>query len=258
MPRRKMGSVEGRSVHPSPQVWLSSLWLFYPCNYVGAIHLSGITGKSLVQIATLLVKEEDFSFVVLPPPMSALASRRCAFYASSVFAARCQISTENELYVIALNALTRRAHSVHEMKQKLGQRTEDEKLIRAVMVKLKEHRYLDDARYALEFARTRVQVRKQGRFRIARELRTRGVPDLPIEVALDAVFAETDEASLVRAKLQRMAEAKGSLDARKVASLYRSLLRAGFGGDVIRAEIRKIGAGDIESDAEPGGNSDPG
>jgi regulatory protein len=187
----------------------------------------------------------------------ALDSDGGSFYASWVFAARRQLSTENELYVAAVNALARRAHSVHEMNAMLGRRTEEEKLIRAVVDKLKEHRYLDDARYALEFARTRVRIRRQGRFRIARELRSRGVPDAPIEAALDAVFAETDEAGLVRAKLQRMAKAKGPLDARKTASIYRSLLRAGFGSDVIRAELRALGAGDVESDPEPAANSDP-
>ncbi|MGA8232252.1 MAG: regulatory protein RecX [Candidatus Acidiferrales bacterium] len=188
---------------------------------------------------------------------AALDSDGCSFYASWVFAARRQLSTENELYVAAVNALARRAHSVHEMKAMLGRRTEDEKLIHAVVDKLKEHRYLDDARYALEFTRTRVRIRRQGRFRIARELRNRGVPDAPIEAALDAVFAETDEAGLVRAKLQRMAKAKGPLDARKTASIYRSLLRAGFGGDVIQAEIRALGAGDVESDPDPAESSDP-
>ena len=174
-----------------------------------------------------------------------------------MFAARRQLSTENELYVAAVNALARRAHSVHEMKTMLGRRTEDEKLIRAVLDKLKDHRYLDDARYALEFTRSRVRTRRQGRFRIARELRTRGVPDAPIEAALDAVFAETDESALVRAKLQRMTKARGPLDARKIASIYRSLLRAGFGGDVIQNEIRALGAGDVDSEVEPAGNSDP-
>jgi len=174
-----------------------------------------------------------------------------------VFAARRQLSTENELYVAAVNALARRAHSVHEMKTLLARRTEDEKLIRAVVDKLKDHSYLDDARYALEFTRSRVRTRRQGRFRIARELRTRGVPDAPIEAALELVFAETDESALVRAKLQRMAKSRGPLDARKIASIYRSLLRAGFGGDVIQKEIRALGAADVESDPEPAGNSDP-
>jgi regulatory protein len=157
-----------------------------------------------------------------------------------------KLDTEQELYASALRALMRRAHSIHEMREYLGRRADDRELVSTVVAKLRENRYLDDARYALDYARAHAQTRRQGRFRIARELRARGVPDQHIEAALDVVFAETDEAALVRARLQRRfgpSKAKGErilLDRRKLASLYGSLLRAGFSSDTIRAEIRAL------------------
>lgn len=153
-----------------------------------------------------------------------------------------KLAIEAELYAAALHALMRRAHSVHEMKELLARRAQEEAMVRPVLEKLKGHKYLDDARYALDYARHHAQSRRQGKFRIARELRGRGVPDRHIEAALDAVFAETDESSLVRARLKRMSKSRGALDERKIASLYRSLLRAGFSGDVIRSEIRALKA----------------
>jgi regulatory protein len=152
-----------------------------------------------------------------------------------------QISTEQELYASAVGALSRRAHSIHEMRKYLERRTEQKDLTSQVIARLRERDYLNDARYALDFARHHATTRKQGRFRIARELRTRGVPDRYIEAALDTVFAETDEAALVRIRLQRrMAHVRGPLDQRKLASLYGSLLRAGFSSDIIRAELHAI------------------
>ena len=138
----------------------------------------------------------------------------------------------------------RRAHSVHEMRKYLERRSEEKEAVLSVIARLREQNYLDDARYAAEFARLHANSRRQGRFRIARELRARGVTDRHIEAAVDAVFAETDEASLVRDRIQRkLARMRGSSDAKidqkKIASLYRSLLAAGFSGDTIRAEIRK-------------------
>jgi regulatory protein len=142
----------------------------------------------------------------------------------------------------------RRAHSIHEMKQYLHRRAEDDECIPPIIARLRELKYLDDARYALEFARMHAKSRRQGRFRIARELRTRGVPDHHIEVALEAVFAETDEASLVRAQIKRrLSNNRGPLDQKKIASLYRSLLRSGFSSDLIRSEVRS--ATKIDSDA---------
>jgi regulatory protein len=171
-------------------------------------------------------------------------------YASSVRSSPRKLSTEADLYAAALRALTRRAHSIHEMKQYLHRRAEDDALIPPLIARLRELNYLDDARYALNFARTHAQSRRQGRFRIARELRNRGVPDQHIEAALEAVFAETDEASLAREQIKRRLSSKrGPLDQKKIASLYRSLLRSGFSSEIIRSEMRT--AAKVDSDALP-------
>jgi regulatory protein len=146
---------------------------------------------------------------------------------------------ESQLYAAALGALMRRAHSVHEMKEYLKLRAENSDDAAAVLQRLKEQNYIDDARYARDYARAHAQGRRQGKFRIARELRARGVPDRHIEAALDAAFAETDENALVRARLERkLRQLRGPLDERKRASIYQSLLRAGFSADAIRTELR--------------------
>ena len=157
-----------------------------------------------------------------------------------------KVATEQDLYTLSLRALMRRAHSIHEMRESLGKRAEDAELVSQVIARLREQKYLDDAKYALDYARQHANARRQGRFRIARELRTRGVPDRYIEAALDAVFAETDEAALVRARLKRqLANIRGSLGQNEIASIYRSLLRAGFSADIIRAELRGVTHGDL-------------
>jgi regulatory protein len=159
---------------------------------------------------------------------------------------RRKLWTEHQLNMSAQRALMRRAHSIHEMKQYLERRAEDKDLVPPVIARLRELNYLDDARYALEFARQHAHLRRQGRYRIARDLRSRGVPDRHIEAALEAVFAETDETSLVRARLKRrLSHLRGQLDQRKIASLYRSLLAAGFSSEMIRAELKGVTHGDL-------------
>lgn len=140
----------------------------------------------------------------------------------------------------------RRAHSIHEMRAHLERRAEDKDAVSQVIARLREQNYLDDARYALEFARRHANARRQGRFRISRELRTRGVPDRHIDAALDAVFSDTPEAELVRARLKRrLSHVRGALSQRQIAGIYRSLLRAGFAADVVRAELRGVTHGDL-------------
>jgi regulatory protein len=150
----------------------------------------------------------------------------------------------------------RRAHSIHEMREYLERRAFEKESIDGVIARLREQNYLDDARYALEFARRHANSRRQGRFRIARELRTRGVPDRHIEAALDAVFAETGEDELVRVRLKRhLSHLRGALDRRQIASLYRSLLRAGFSADIIREELRGVTRGELPELPDPDDDS---
>lgn len=186
--------------------------------------------------------------------------------------------TEDALYAAALRALTRRAYSVHEMRKWLGERAESRRLADAVLVRLKERGYVDDARYARQYARQRVAGRRLGRFRVARDLRARGVPDKHSEAALDEVFAETDQAALLRKRIERkLRSLRGktavrtgrtgadsqvrpcgsgtvsaptglALDQKQLASLYASLLRAGFPSDMIRRELRALSK---QSDAPP-------
>jgi regulatory protein len=163
-----------------------------------------------------------------------------------------QFETEPELYDAAIKILMRRAHSVSEMKKALARRCEDEKLVRSVVDRLKRESLLDDARYARQFTRHRTESRKQGQFRIARELRARGVPDKHIETALKDAAEETDPAALVRQRIERKLRVwRGEIDEKKMASLYRSLLGAGFPADLIRKELHRITREDVpEVDVE--------
>jgi regulatory protein len=152
-----------------------------------------------------------------------------------------QVETETELYEAAVRALMRRAYSVYEMKQLLGRRTEDEKLLRTVMDRLKRAKMIDDDRFAKQFARQRTEIRRQGKFRIARDLRARGVPDRHIEAALAETAKQTDESAVVRQRLERKLRSfRGEITENKIASMYRSLLRAGFSADVVRHELKAI------------------
>jgi regulatory protein len=158
-----------------------------------------------------------------------------------VFSKPRKLDTEAELYDVAVRALMRRAHSVHEMKQKLDRRSDNKLLVQVVMARLKENGQIDDARYAKQFARQRTQSRKQGKFRIARDLRGRGIPDRHIEAALEEAAKETDESALVRQRIERKLRSyRGEIDDKKIASMYRSLLRAGFSSDIIRRELRAM------------------
>ena len=161
------------------------------------------------------------------------------------------IDSEPALYDAAVKILSRRAHSVSEMKKALIRRTADEELIQKVLARLKQNGLIDDARYAKQFARQRTEIRHQGKYRVARELRARGVPDQHIETAVEEAAANSDEAAMVRQRIDRKLkffrgpQTEKKIDDRKIASLYRTLLRAGFSSDTIRAELKRATSEDL-------------
>jgi len=158
-----------------------------------------------------------------------------------VFSKCKKLDAESELYQVALRALTRRPHSVQEMKNLLARRASSELLAQVVLARLKENGLIDDSRYAIQFARQRTEVRRQGKFRIARDLRARGIPDRHIEVAIAESANEAVESTAVRLRIQRKLKLfRGPIDQKKIASLYNTLLRAGFPSDTIRRELKFI------------------
>jgi regulatory protein len=158
-----------------------------------------------------------------------------------VFSKPRKLDTEQDLYDYALRILMRRAHSVHEMKTKLLRKADSELLAQVVLARLKESGKLDDSRYAKQFTRQRSEVRKQGRFRIARDLRARGVPDRHINEAIGESAASQDEVAIVRQRIERKLRSfRGEISEKKFASIYRSLLSAGFPADLIRRELKNL------------------
>jgi len=100
---------------------------------------------------------------------------------------------ETDLYTAAINGLSRRAYSVYEMRTYLERRAEDKESVpphsrSPQAAKASRRRTLRPAICAS--ARRNTQA---GAFRIARDLRARGVPDRHIEAALAERAAESDE-----------------------------------------------------------------
>ena len=158
-----------------------------------------------------------------------------------VFSKSKKLDTESELYQVALRALTRRPHSVHEMKNLLARRASSELLAQVVLARLKENGLIDDSQYAKQFARQRTEIRRQGKFRITRDLRARGVSDADIQAAVEASTDDESQRLTIRNRIERKLRlTRGEISDKKIASLYRSLLAAGFPSDAIRKELKAV------------------
>src|SRR5690349_3110763 len=142
-----------------------------------------------------------------------------------------------ELYEYAVGALGRRARAVAELKrllrQKVRKQEDGEILVNAVIEKLKEQKYLNDAQYAASYSSYRKENEKFGRMRVVTDLKIKGVHGDVIESAVGAAYENVDEEQLARAYLRRKRIDKKPANQKEAARVFRSLVRAGFASRVI-------------------------
>src|SRR5246127_2417162 len=150
--------------------------------------------------------------------------------------------TEEELYEYAVGSLARRMRTVAELKRLLRQRVEAETefgqtLVELIIVRLKDHGYLNDAKYAAAYSAFRRDNEKFGRRRVITDLKVKGVVGEVLENAVDSTFAEIDDEQQAREYLRRKRLVKPQ-DKKQAARIFRQLMRAGFGAKTIFKILR--------------------
>lgn len=143
--------------------------------------------------------------------------------------------------------LAARPRSERQLRARLLEKYEAEpELIDECIARLKELGYIDDRRLAENYASARVETKPVGRARLARELARKQVGRATIAEALDAVFEETDEATLIDRAIQKRLRTHGRpADKNGVKRWFDYLARRGFDYGLI---ARKLHALKVECD----------
>jgi regulatory protein len=136
----------------------------------------------------------------------------------------------------AYRLLTYRPRSRRELGEKLRDKEFPEELIEAVIDHCTRLGYLDDLKFAVQWASSRVRLRSFGRRRIERELRDKGVDRDIIHAALQEVYSGSSEEDVARReadkRLRTLARFDPDVRRRRLAGF---LERKGFASDTIRA-----------------------
>lgn len=158
----------------------------------------------------------------------------------------------------ALRALSGRALSISELRERLCKRAADAADADSVIAKLKEAGYLDDRRFAESFALARKDSQGFGRMRVIRDLRQRRVAPAVAEKAVGEVYAGADEAGMIGGFLERKYRGKDLAaflaDDRNLMSAFRRLRHVGFSAGASIQVLKRYAAkaGELE-DIEAGG-----
>lgn len=149
-----------------------------------------------------------------------------------------RLDTEG-LWSYALRLLAGRAHSTGEMREKLRRRAARLGDVDDVLVRLKDHGYLNDQRFAESFAAARLANDQLGRTRVVQDLRERRVAPALAERSVREVYQDVNEEALIEEWIRRKYRSapRESLfqQDKDLAAAYRRLLRAGFrSGEIVR------------------------
>jgi regulatory protein len=142
------------------------------------------------------------------------------------------------VYELAVKALAGRARSTAELRTFLARRGANEDDIGEAIARLREHGYLDDARYAKAFVRARIENEGHGAGRVRRDLARKRVSRAVAEQAVSSGYEQVNERELLRDYLRRKLRLKDPPSKPSaLASLYQRLLRAGFSSATIVKEL---------------------
>jgi regulatory protein len=132
----------------------------------------------------------------------------------------------------ALRLLGGRAYSMGELREKMRQRADRAESVDGVIAKLKEAGYLDDRKFAENYAAARLENQGFGKMRVLRDLRQRRVAPQLAQKVTEQTFQSTDEIELIEAFLKRKFRGKqlGPFlkDPKNLAAAFRRLRYAGF------------------------------
>ena len=141
----------------------------------------------------------------------------------------------------AYRYLTIRPRSRKELADKLQDKEFTDHIIEAVLEQVTRLGYLDDGKFAAQWAASRVRSRGFGRRRLEQELRIKGISREIIKETLGTLFEEAPEEETARKeadkKLRTLTRFEPEVRRRRLAGF---LERKGFSSEVIRTILRTM------------------
>lgn len=149
----------------------------------------------------------------------------------------------NSPYEYALNLLSARAYSERNLRRKLAQKGFPQAESDDAIERLKGHGYLDDAKYAAEYARQKLVVAGASVRRVEQELARKGIGRDVARAATSAVVEEEDVDTV--SAMERLAKKKlaslGDLEPHvRRRRLFGFLARKGYEVDEINRVVDSL------------------
>lgn len=139
----------------------------------------------------------------------------------------------------AVKLLAAKPRSIEELRERLLEKSwTDDAVVSAVIEKLKEYGYLDDAQYARDVAVSKLRQKPQGRRRLKQAMSQKKLDREMVEAAMDEAFEKIPETEMIDAAIEKRLRLKGRPETREEKKkFYDYLLRRGFDYELIREKM---------------------
>ena len=139
----------------------------------------------------------------------------------------------------AFKHLSYRDRSKKEVALYLEKKGHTPSVIQTTLQELEKLNYINDQRFAMEWGRWRVEVKRFGKKRLQHELSAKGVSSSIIETALTALYDSHPEQALALACAnKKLASLHGLEPEKKSRRLAQYLQRRGFSADIIYETLK--------------------
>lgn len=139
----------------------------------------------------------------------------------------------------AVKLLAAKPRSVGELRERLLEKMwTSEAIVEAVIDRLREYGYLDDAQYARDVAVSKLRQRPQGRRRLQYSMSQKKLDRETVESAIDEALQKIPETDLVDTAIEKYLRLRGRPETREAKKkLFDHLLRRGFDYEMIREKM---------------------
>lgn len=156
-----------------------------------------------------------------------------------------------------MKSLGARALSISEIRSKLVRRAADPADVGIVLARLQEYKYLDDSRFAEDYASARKDNQGFGKMRVLRDLGQRKVGSTVAQKAVEQIFEGADETAMVEEflgrKFRNQKLSEYLKEPKHLAAAFRRLRYAGFSSTTSIRVLKRYAAQaeDLEALDEP-------
>ncbi len=141
----------------------------------------------------------------------------------------------------AYSLISKKAYSENSLREKLQNKNYPNEIIEKIIDELKEFNYINDKELIYEYAKSKIQLKPMGKYRLKSELYNKKFDEILIKECIEKIYQKYDEKSLAeRAVKEHFKNMPEKIDENFLHKINNFLLSRGFSYETIQDVILSV------------------